>query len=86
MPIHLAVLSGNVDVVKRLIQARARVNAVADGRMGLNPLHAAVHGNFIDIASVLLRAAAHVDSRNPNGETALHVALMSSHPNHMDMV
>lgn len=44
-PLHLAVLNGDVNLVKKLLERGANVNLVDD--VGSNPLHrAAENGNF----------------------------------------
>lgn len=47
-PLHLAVLNGDVNLVKKLLERNADVNLVDD--VGSNPLHrAAENGNFFEI-------------------------------------
>jgi ankyrin repeat protein len=72
-PLHVAVASGNLQVVNLLIDAGSDVNAKGDS--GAAPLHlAAVAGNC-PITSALLKAGARVDSRGfRHNDTPLHIA------------
>jgi len=71
--LHLAVLGGHLDVVKRLLAAVADVRAKIV-KSGLTPLHFAAQTDRTDIARVLVGAGAHVEARSTLGSTPLHVA------------
>lgn len=82
-PLHWGVMSGNVDVVKFLIENSASVNARDFN--GLSPLHLAVHNylfhqfnlEFLKITCILAWAGAQVDGGDCNGVTPLHIAAES---------
>ncbi|MET0281332.1 MAG: ankyrin repeat domain-containing protein [Steroidobacteraceae bacterium] len=75
-PLHLAVYRNDVAEVKRLIAARADVNARND--YGSTPLtEAAVTGN-VEVITQLLKAGAAADSANADGQTALMILARTS--------
>ena len=74
-PLMLAASGGHQDIVRRLIDAGADVNAV-DDRNGMTPLMwnlAAVHSGdvYLSISRELLRAGADVTIISKDGKTAL---------------
>ncbi len=71
-PIHDAVVSGDVDRVKGLIQNGSDVNG--KDMFGWSPLHRAVDSNRYGIAEYLLDAKAKVDIRDEDWNTPLHIA------------
>jgi ankyrin repeat protein len=70
--LHLAAAHGYIEVVKALLQKKAKINARA--RNGITPLHMAVRNNQIKIIKLLLEHGAKVDARDNYGKTALHIA------------
>lgn len=80
-PLHLAVQSGNADVITALIKAGAPIDAgkkTAGGIGGVTPLHQAVYQLREDIVDILLQLGAD-PNRSMNGwYTPLHVAAEKS--------
>jgi ankyrin repeat protein len=75
-PLHWAVYRNDVAEVKRLIAARANVNARND--YGSTPLsEAAVVGN-VEVIAALLKAGADVEGANDDGQTALMILARTS--------
>ncbi|XP_066274604.1 B-cell lymphoma 3 protein homolog [Branchiostoma lanceolatum] len=72
-PLHIAVNTGNKDVVTFLVESGADVEAT-DGKSGRTALFYAVEGNQEDIVEYLLRAGAKVNSQCYAGNTPLHTA------------
>jgi len=68
-PLHLAAFSGNLDVLRRLLQAKVNVNS--DDRHGQTPIFFAADA---DVCSTLFAASADLDLRNRKGQSALHTA------------
>ncbi len=78
-PLHYAVQNGNLDLVKALIRAKARVNA--KNRYGVAPLWLAATNGQDAVVEALLRAGANAsDTRAESGETVLMIAAMAGHP------
>ena len=72
-PLHVAALGGDMDEVKRLVEAGADVNAVSVYQA--TPLHWAVQGSSVkpDILSYLVEHGADVNAKNTWGVTPLHL-------------
>ena len=68
-PLHWAVYEGDVDEVRRLIEAGADVSA--ENRYGATAMGLAAEVADTEILRLLLDAGADVDSPNPEGQTAL---------------
>src|SRR5690606_4890757 len=68
-PLHWAVYEGDVDEVRRLIEAGADVSAA--NRYGATALGLAAEVADTEVLRLLLDAGADVDSPNPEGQTAL---------------
>lgn len=68
-PVLLAAGQGHAQMVLRLIEAGADINA-----KGWTPLHYAVFSNHLDIVKLLLARGADLELRAPNGRTALMLA------------
>jgi len=73
MDIHTAVLSGNLDVVKKHIKAGTDINQ-KEAMSGSTPLMSAATFNKPEIAKVLIEANASLSIKNNDGSTALHTA------------
>lgn len=74
-PLHLAVQSGRLAVVKLLVAAKADVNQ-PDGRSGRVALHHAVEAANVGITGFLvLEANADLDAPTFDGSTPLHLAV-----------
>ncbi len=68
-PLHMAVEVGSEYMVRKLIEARVDVNAVANG--GQTPLHMAADEARLDIIELLVEAGAETDNLNVDGQTPL---------------
>lgn len=68
-PLMMAALRGDLDWVRRLVRAGARVE-----RAGWSPLHYAATGPSDAAVSWLIEQRAPVDARSPNGTTPLMMA------------
>lgn len=73
MNIHLAVLTGNQEVVKQHIQAGTDINE-AEPMSGSTPLISAATFGKSDIVKMLIDAGANLSDTNNDGSTALHSA------------
>lgn len=71
--IQAAVVSGNLEVVRKHIAAGTDINE-KDAMSGSTPLISAASFGKNDIAKVLIDAGADLNLRNNDGATALHVA------------
>lgn len=73
-PLHLAAFGGQIDEVRRLLEAGADVNARTQFQG--TPLHWALAGDQVnpDILSVLVEHGADVNAQNNMGNTPLHFA------------
>jgi ankyrin repeat protein len=76
--IHSAAASGNVEMVRLLIEKGARVNVVQEG--GFTPLHEAAAQDNRAMAELLIKAGADLTARTTNGETAADLATARKHP------
>ena len=72
-PLHLAVLSGEAELVTTLIDVGSDVD-ITDGKSGRTPLFHAAESNLCDIASLLLKRAACVSIANYAGSTTVCAA------------
>ena len=70
--LHLAVMNGNLEITKLLLEYKSDVNAKRYGMT--TPLHIAAANGNIDIVRLLLSYMANIEERNSQGETALHAA------------
>ena len=70
--LHLAVMSGNYETTKLLLEYKSEVNAKRYGMT--TPLHLAAANGNKDIVRLLLSYLANIEERNAQGETALHAA------------
>lgn len=71
--LHLAVVKGELELVKRLLELGADPNRHADGARTVLPL-ALVHGCNLQIVDLLLEAGAHLEAPDDNGFRPLHAA------------
>ncbi|KAL6109796.1 bcl3 [Pungitius sinensis] len=72
-PLHLAVLRGQRDLSRMLLQAGADINAM-DVKSGQSPLMHAVESNNVDMVHFLIEGGCDVNSQSYSGNTALHSA------------
>ncbi|KAL8919105.1 MAG: hypothetical protein Q9172_005135 [Xanthocarpia lactea] len=70
-PLYHAVTTGNLDVVRYLLENGARTSARPGDAL---PIHAATAGEYSDILELLLEHGADVAAQNNKGDTALHLA------------
>lgn len=74
-PLHWAVATNNLVLVKRLLRhEHGRVNVNAVDQRHRTPLHLAASDNRTDIATELLKYNANVNAKSDRGWTPLHVA------------
>ena len=77
--LHMAVESGNSNIVALLLEAGADVNAKGDS---VTPLHLAAFYGSVQIAEMLLKAGADVNAIGfRHNDTPLHVAAFHGHVN-----
>ncbi|XP_065573462.1 serine/threonine-protein phosphatase 6 regulatory ankyrin repeat subunit C-like [Artemia franciscana] len=75
-PLHLAVISGDFEVIKMVLDKGADVNA--RDIYGKSPLHLAASSKCSQtVVECLLKFGADVNIRNNNGESPLHLAAIS---------
>jgi uncharacterized protein len=72
-PLHSAVASQSVPIVRALLEAHALVNPVQSG--GFTPLHGAAFSGNVEIAGMLLASGADPGARSNEGKTPLAIAL-----------
>src|SRR5947207_8952467 len=73
-----AVMKGNKAAVRKLLLAKADVNATQVD--GATALHWAVYRDDLDMADMLLRAGANVKAANREGTTPLFMAALYGNP------
>jgi hypothetical protein len=73
-PLQLACFFGHSEVAAYLIEKGADVHAVAQNAMQIQPLHAAVAGQYADIVELLIAHGADVNARQQSGFTPLMAA------------
>ncbi len=78
MPLHSAVSSSNIEMVRDLLKHGALVNARQ--QHGWTPLHAAAQNGNLEIIEILLQNGADPRIRNEEGVTALDLAQKQQHP------
>ena len=72
LALHLAVMNGNYEITKLLLEHKSEVDAKRYGMT--TPLHMAAANGNLDIVKLLLKYMANIEERNSQGETALHAA------------
>jgi hypothetical protein len=73
--LHEAVVNGDIDAVRRLLEQGADIEAKDPGS-GASPLHYAVMKGRMQVIDLLLSRNADVNSRTRNGTTPLHTAAL----------
>jgi hypothetical protein len=76
-PLHNAVLSGNNDYARILINQRANLNI--KNILGLSPLHVATFLNNEEVVNQMLIKGAEIDLKGNSGYTPLHIASEMNH-------
>jgi len=71
-PLHLAVLSGDIDIVKILISNNADIN-ISDGFLGQTTLGCAISSGNIAMAKYLVGNGVDIDAVDDFSQTALHL-------------
>ena len=78
-PIHNAARSGNLNLVRALLNQGVPVNS--RDQAGYTPLHLASRRGLLSVVQELLKRGAHVNPRSIHGYTPLHVAAIANNPN-----
>ena len=73
-PLQLACFFGHTEIVAFLLAQGAAVHAVAQNAMAIQPLHAAVAGQYVEIVKLLLAHGADAQARQQSGFTPLMAA------------
>ncbi len=76
-PLHNAILSGNNDYARILINQRANLNI--KNILGLSPLHVATFLNNEEVVNQMLIKGAEIDLKGNSGYTPLHIASEMNH-------
>ncbi|CAK9035500.1 unnamed protein product, partial [Durusdinium trenchii] len=76
-PLHYAAENGHVEVLERLLAARATVEA--EDRDGYRPLHLAASKGRVEVLERLLAARATVEAEDRDGQRPLHLAASKGH-------
>ena len=77
LPLHLAAKTGNLVIVKALLDKSASVHAVDNDDM--TALHVACYEGHLDVVQCLIEAGAHVNCADGRGRTALFNATECNH-------
>lgn len=78
-PLHTAVIEGNIEDARTLVQEGADVNAANE--QGNTPLHFAATAGSADFASLLVTNGADKSVKNKDGQTPMDVAKAAGHEN-----
>jgi len=73
-PIHLAVLKGNGEIIKLLLDNGAKIDLEADNKDKATPLHWAAFFNQKEMVSLLIEAGAPINALDATGGTPLDSA------------
>jgi ankyrin repeat protein len=73
-----AVMSGEVNYIKKMLDEGANVNQ-KDDQFGITPLHTAAYHGRMEVVNLLLRSKAEVNAKDKEGETPLLSALSGGH-------
>ncbi|CAI8010571.1 Protein fem-1 homolog C [Geodia barretti] len=79
-PLLAASLMGHLNIVKDLVEAKADVNFVTEGRAGRPALNAACSRGHYEVAEYLLDQGASVNATDGEQFSALHEATFNGHP------
>lgn len=78
-PLHVAIETGNLAMIKLLIELGANVNLRCAN--GSTPIHYAVSRGNYSAAKLLLKYGANVNTQDQDGNTPLHIAVNSNFTN-----
>lgn len=73
-PLKLAIIKGNLDIVKLLIEKGANINVKYD--LYNTPLHIAMINGNLEIVKLLIEKGADVNAKNETNDTPLHIAMI----------
>jgi ankyrin repeat protein len=76
-PLHTAILKGNNDYARILINQRVNLNSM--NLIGLSPLHVAAFLNNEEVLNQMLLKGAEIDIKGNTGYTPLHIAAEMNH-------
>jgi ankyrin repeat protein len=80
-PLGLACYFGHYEISRYLVSKGADVNMPSNNGFRVYPLHSAVAGDYIDIASMLLENNAQINVKQQAGATPLHLAAQNGNIN-----
>ncbi|XP_020290493.1 ankyrin-1-like isoform X2 [Pseudomyrmex gracilis] len=83
-PLHFAVISGDIEIVKMLLDRHADVNAT--NWYGTTPLHYAIQHEKMEIAELLFNHGANVNAGTNEGDTPLGLAVKRGHVDAVKML
>ena len=84
-PLHWAVQLQHPEMIKMMISRLTREDLLTTDENGWTPLHYAAHGKDVDSAETLLACGA-IDQPDRNGQSALHLAIMSTDAEMVQMI
>ena len=76
-PLHIASKNGRLDIVKKLINKGADVNA--NNNVNETPLHDASKNGHLEVVRELIYEGANVNDKNDNNKTPLYLASKNGH-------
>uniref|UniRef100_A0A8C3UEQ8 Ankyrin repeat and death domain containing 1B n=1 Tax=Catharus ustulatus TaxID=91951 RepID=A0A8C3UEQ8_CATUS len=83
-PLHLAIISNNLPVVKSLLDANHDINSLNHRQE--TPLHLAADLGNVELVEVLLKSGCNLKTTDKHGKTALATASRSHHALIVDMI
>ncbi|XP_020288060.1 ankyrin-1-like, partial [Pseudomyrmex gracilis] len=83
-PLHFAVINGDIEIVKMLLDRSANINI--GNQFGRTPLHNAMENKKIEIAELLLDYGATVNASDSFGVTPLCLAVRQRHVDGVKML
>lgn len=78
-PLHEGAVVGNIEVVRKLLFAKADIEAVSQSDNGTRPLHLAVRAGHAAVVSLLLKEGADIEAPDKDGWGPLHDASYHGH-------
>ncbi|XP_020297132.1 ankyrin-3-like [Pseudomyrmex gracilis] len=83
-PLHLAVINGDIEIIKMLLDRHADVNATS--WYGTTPFHYAIEEKEMEIAELLFNHGANVNASSNDGVTPMHLAVQKGHVDGVKML